>query len=187
MCEDHDSFLIENRLPNLVELMDAKQVDDHLQIAADVKLVHLQLWPTLTHVFIQIHVGCVDELVIIEVRKEDLDSARQPQFEVSKQGQGANDCECLLHVGSGDFAVVCLHLLSHFDLLEVGDSKEHTPLALNHCFKVEEVVVLHLIMARVRHRMMDDQILNILHRFSLGITILYLSASLMVEVDNCQA
>jgi hypothetical protein len=49
-----------------------------------------------------------------------------------------------------------LHFLGDFDLLEVGDSEEHALLGFEGGLEVEEVIVLHFVVGRVRHGMVDD-------------------------------
>ena len=74
------------------------------------------------------------------------------------------------------------HFLSGLDLLEVAHSEEHPLLALPHCLEVEEVVVLHLIVRTVRHRVVHHQVLDLLHRLARRETVLHLHAPRMVEI-----
>lgn len=67
MGEDDYPFLIEDSFPDFIELLDTKKIDDDLEVATDVELAHLQLRPALTHILVEILVGCVDQLVVVEV------------------------------------------------------------------------------------------------------------------------
>lgn len=67
MGEDDYPFLIEDSFPDFIELLNPKKIDDDLEVATDVELAHLQLRPALTHILVEILVGCVDQLVVVEV------------------------------------------------------------------------------------------------------------------------
>ena len=77
MPEYHHSLLVEDGLPDLVELLHSEEVDNDSEVAADVELVHLYLGPCLYEVLVEFCVGCVDEGEVVVVREEDLDDAGQ--------------------------------------------------------------------------------------------------------------
>ena len=47
--------------------MNPKQFNDGLQIASYVQLVHFKFRPWLTDILIEIFIGCIDELVVIQI------------------------------------------------------------------------------------------------------------------------
>jgi len=124
---------------------------------------------------------------MVEIWEKCLYSTRQTKFEVSKERKSTNNRKCFLQVWTCDFIIICFHLLSDFDLLKVRYSEQHTLLAFENGLEVEKIVVFHLVMRRVRHRMMNYQILYIFYSFSLRISILNLSASFVMKVNDCHA
>lgn len=57
MSEDDHSFLVQNCFPNLVKLLNSKQIYDNFKVTAYVKLVHLQLGPGLAKISVEFFVG----------------------------------------------------------------------------------------------------------------------------------
>ena len=92
-----------------------------------------------------------------------------------------------MEVRAGDLVVFGLHLLCDFDLFEVGDPEEHSFSAVEGGLEVEEVVVFHLVVGGVWHGVVDDGVLHVGYCFVLGVFVLYLCASFVVEVYDGHA
>lgn len=75
-------------------------------------------------------------------------------------------------------------LLGYFDLLEVANPEEHAFFAFHCGLKVEKVVVLVFVVWGVGHWMVDDEVLDALGSFVLGVGELDLCTSLVVEMNH---
>lgn len=75
MCEYYYSFLVKDGFPNFVEFLNAEQVNDDLEITANVQLTNLKLGPAVAHILVEIFICSIDEFVIGEIFKENFDCA----------------------------------------------------------------------------------------------------------------
>ena len=148
------------------------------------QLTHFQLRPGGTHIFIKIFIGSVDKLVIGKIWEKNLNGGSQSQLQIPKQGQSTNNSQSLLKIRPGDLTILLFHLIGNFNLFKVTHPKKHPLLPLNSRLKIKKIVILHLIMRRIWHRMVHYQILNILCRFWLRVFILNFSPTLMVEMNH---
>ncbi len=119
MCKNNYSFLIQDSFPDLVKLLNSKKVDNYLQVATNVQLIHFQFRPGLAQISVEFLVSRINQLIVVEVCKKHLNRAGEAKFEISKERKRANYCESFLQIRPSDFIVVCFHLFSYFDLLEV--------------------------------------------------------------------
>lgn len=184
MRKDDHPLLIQYSLPNLIKLQGSKMLNDNLEVTAYIQLIHLQLRPTLTQPLTEFFVCSVNKGIIVELPKEGLCRACQSQLQISEEWKGADHCNSLLHVRPGNLTILCLHFLCYFNLLKIRHSKQHAFLPLPNRLKIKEVIILHLVMRTIRHRMMHYQILDLLNCFTLRIPMFYLSPSLMMKMYN---
>ena len=96
MCKNNYSFLIQNSFPNLVKLLNSKKIDYYLKITTYVQLIHFQFGPRLTQISVEFLIGWINELVVVEIWKKHLDSARKAQLEITEKRKRAYDGESLL-------------------------------------------------------------------------------------------
>ena len=165
--------------------MNSKQINNYLEITADIQLIHLQLWPSLSQIFIQIAVSCVYERMIIEIVEKYFSCWGKSKLEIAEQRQSTDYSDCLLQIWSGDLIILSLHLFGDFDLFEVWHSEEHAFFPFPHGFEVEKIVIFHFIVGRVGHSVVDYQVLYLLYWFAVGVTVLDFGSSFMVKVDDC--
>lgn len=187
MSEDYHSLLVQHCLPNLIKLLSTEKPQNDLEVAPDVQLRHLHLGPAFSNALAELAVSCVDEGIVVEFVEEGLGGGGESEFEVAEERECRNDGDGFLEVGAFDFVIFAHHFLSGLDLLEVAHSEEHPLLALPQRLKVEEVVVLHLIVRTVRHRVVHHQVLDLLDRLAHRETVLHLHAPRVVEVYDKHA
>jgi hypothetical protein len=147
-------------------------------------LRHLQSRPALGKAFTEIAVCSIDEWVVVEVIEEGFSGRGESQFEIAEQRQGGDDSDGLLEVGAGDFAILVHHFLGGLDLLEVAHSEEHPFSTLPNCLKIEEVVVLHLVMRAIGHGVVHHQVFDVFDGFARGEAVFYLHSSFVMEIHD---
>ena len=123
MGEDNYPSLMEDGFPNFVEIGDSKEIDNDFEVTADVEVVELNLGPGIIQVLAHLFVGHLNDIEVGEVLEEGLDGGGEPDLEVAEEWDLADNCNSLLDIGPGEIGIVLLHLLSQFDLLEVGHAE----------------------------------------------------------------
>ena len=77
MSEDDYSFLIQYCLPYFIKFLYSEKPNNDFEVTTYVELIHLQLGPWFTDIFVEIFVRSVDQLIVIEIWKKQFDSACQ--------------------------------------------------------------------------------------------------------------
>lgn len=94
----------------------------------------------------QLIVSMLDEIKVIKVIKKDLDSGMQPHFQVPEQGQITDNTDGFLQIRTSQFFILLFLFFSDFDLFKITDTEQHSFLSVDHCLKVEKVIIFILVM-----------------------------------------
>lgn len=72
-------------------------------------------------------------------------------------------------------------------MLKIWYSKKHSFFTFVFCLKIEKIIIFSFVMRWVGHRMMNNHSLQSFDRFVLRETVLNLSSSFMMKVDDANA